>query len=221
MEGLRGIRVIDFSDRIAGAYVTKLLADAYADVIKVEPAEGDPLRRWSASHQELRDEDGALFQFLNVLEEDPSSARSATMARSTPSSAGADLVVETAATARFGRQRRSPSGASATRASRCSRSPPYGLRTDRLAAIAFRLRPRGPGRTAAGIAGRGLADRCRRSMCGGQTSRNGSAGPSAAVAGLAAARRARRKRPGGAHRLLALRSHEHRLDHLRRPDGPA
>ncbi|MBW2425537.1 MAG: CoA transferase [Deltaproteobacteria bacterium] len=64
MQGLRGIRVIDFSSRVAGAYVTKLLADAGADVIKVEPAEGDPLRRWSASHQDLAGEDGALFQFL-------------------------------------------------------------------------------------------------------------------------------------------------------------
>ena len=42
MQGLRELRVIDFSDRIAGAYVTKLLADAYAEVIKVEPRDGDP-----------------------------------------------------------------------------------------------------------------------------------------------------------------------------------
>ena len=65
MEGLRGVRVVDFSNRIAGAYVTKLLADAYADVIKVEPPGGDPLRRWSASHQDLAGADGALFQFLS------------------------------------------------------------------------------------------------------------------------------------------------------------
>ena len=45
MDGLRGIRVIDFSNRIAGAYVTKLLADAYADVIKVEPPAGDYVRQ--------------------------------------------------------------------------------------------------------------------------------------------------------------------------------
>ena len=65
MDGLRGVRVVDFSNRIAGAYVTKLLADAYADVIKVEPPGGDPVRRWSASHQDLAGADGALFQFLN------------------------------------------------------------------------------------------------------------------------------------------------------------
>ena len=47
--GLSDIRVVDFSTGIAGAYTTKLFADAGADVVKVEPPEGDPLRRWSAS----------------------------------------------------------------------------------------------------------------------------------------------------------------------------
>lgn len=63
---LRGVRVLDLSTGIAGPYATKLLADAGADVVKVEPAEGDPLRRWSASHQPLEGRDGALFQFLNA-----------------------------------------------------------------------------------------------------------------------------------------------------------
>ncbi len=64
--GLRGLRVIDFSTEIAGPYATKLLADAGADVIKVEAPAGDPLRSWSASGADLRGEDGALFRFLNT-----------------------------------------------------------------------------------------------------------------------------------------------------------
>jgi len=93
MEGLNGVRVVDFSNRIAGAYVTKLLADAYADVIKVEPPSGDPLRKWSASHQDLQDRDGALFQFLSC------SKRSVVGHPDDPEIlelvADADLVVET------------------------------------------------------------------------------------------------------------------------------
>ena len=64
MHGLRDVRVIDFSTGIAGAYCTKLLVDAGADVIKVEPSEGDPLRSWSATGSVPAGEDGALFRFL-------------------------------------------------------------------------------------------------------------------------------------------------------------
>lgn len=66
MHGLRELRVVDLSQRIAGAYATKLMADAWAEVIKVEPPEGDALRRWTASGQDLAGRDGALFQFLNT-----------------------------------------------------------------------------------------------------------------------------------------------------------
>ena len=65
MEPLNGYVVVDLSTGIAGAYCTKLLADGGADVIKVEPPEGDPLRGWSASGAEISaGEDGALFSFL-------------------------------------------------------------------------------------------------------------------------------------------------------------
>ena len=54
---LEDLRVVDLSTEIAGPYCTKLLADAGADVVKVEPPDGDPLRRWRS---------GALFKFLNT-----------------------------------------------------------------------------------------------------------------------------------------------------------
>ncbi|BCO34418.1 CoA transferase [Mycobacterium heckeshornense] len=65
MEPLNGYVVIDLSTGIAGAYCTKLLADGGAQVIKVEPPQGDPLRQWSASGSRIQaGSDGALFSFL-------------------------------------------------------------------------------------------------------------------------------------------------------------
>jgi crotonobetainyl-CoA:carnitine CoA-transferase CaiB-like acyl-CoA transferase len=64
---LSGLRVVDLSTWIGGAYCTKLLADGGAEVIKVESPDGDPLRRWSASGAPVSpDLDGALFNFLGA-----------------------------------------------------------------------------------------------------------------------------------------------------------
>ncbi|MET0662118.1 MAG: CoA transferase, partial [Ilumatobacteraceae bacterium] len=59
------LRVVELSSGIAGAYCTKILADAGADVVKIEAPSGDPLRRWSASGATVADgDDGALFSHL-------------------------------------------------------------------------------------------------------------------------------------------------------------
>lgn len=92
IEGLSHLRVVDFSTEIAGPYCTKLLADAGADVIKVEPPEGDPMRRTTATGADLNGEDSALFCFLNT------SKRSVVGRLGDPHVddlvAGADIVVE-------------------------------------------------------------------------------------------------------------------------------
>lgn len=62
---LEGMRVVDLSAGIAGGYTTKMLADAGAEVVKVETGAGDFLRAWSAGGALPAGEDGALFRFLN------------------------------------------------------------------------------------------------------------------------------------------------------------
>jgi crotonobetainyl-CoA:carnitine CoA-transferase CaiB-like acyl-CoA transferase len=56
---------VEISDRIAGAYCGKLLVDAGADVVKVEPDGGDPLRRLTiADCAPSDDADAPLFNYL-------------------------------------------------------------------------------------------------------------------------------------------------------------
>jgi crotonobetainyl-CoA:carnitine CoA-transferase CaiB-like acyl-CoA transferase len=66
LDALRGLRVVDISDGAAGAYCAKLLADAGADVLKLEPPGGHPLRSWSVSGSVGHDGevDGVLFRHL-------------------------------------------------------------------------------------------------------------------------------------------------------------
>jgi crotonobetainyl-CoA:carnitine CoA-transferase CaiB-like acyl-CoA transferase len=47
---LDGVRVIDICSFIAGPFAAALLADFGADVVKVEPADGDPYRVYAVSH---------------------------------------------------------------------------------------------------------------------------------------------------------------------------
>jgi crotonobetainyl-CoA:carnitine CoA-transferase CaiB-like acyl-CoA transferase len=64
---LDDLRVVEISDRIAGAYCGKLLVDAGADVVKVEPVSGDPLRRFTATGAvPPAGADAPLFSYLNA-----------------------------------------------------------------------------------------------------------------------------------------------------------
>lgn len=46
---LDGLKVVELGHYIAGPFATRLLADLGAEVIKVEPPEGDPIRGWGSS----------------------------------------------------------------------------------------------------------------------------------------------------------------------------
>jgi crotonobetainyl-CoA:carnitine CoA-transferase CaiB-like acyl-CoA transferase len=61
------LRILDLSSNIAGPYASKLYLDAGAQVTKIEEPGGDPMRRWTASQQDLAaDEPSPLFQYLNA-----------------------------------------------------------------------------------------------------------------------------------------------------------
>lgn len=57
-QSLSGVRVVELATEIAGPYCTKLLIDLGAEVCKIEPPSGDPLRRWGTH--------GGLFEYLNA-----------------------------------------------------------------------------------------------------------------------------------------------------------
>lgn len=106
-DALRDLRVVECATGIASAYCTKLFADAGADVVKLEPPGGDPLRRWSASGADLGHEDGALFRFLHAGKRSVVGA----VGDHADLLAAADVVVEALPTVAFDRdalRRRAP-----------------------------------------------------------------------------------------------------------------
>src|SRR5579871_380905 len=81
------IRVVEASAGIAGGYAGKLFADAGAEVVKVEPPDGDPLRRWTAAEVELGERDSALFRHL-------AAGKRSVVGGIAELVAGADVVIE-------------------------------------------------------------------------------------------------------------------------------
>ena len=64
---LTDLRVVEISDRIAGDYCGKLLVDAGADVVKVEPAGGSPMRAFTVTGADpAAGADSPLFSYLNA-----------------------------------------------------------------------------------------------------------------------------------------------------------
>jgi crotonobetainyl-CoA:carnitine CoA-transferase CaiB-like acyl-CoA transferase len=64
---LHDLRVVEISDRIAGSYCGKLLVDAGAQVRKIEPPQGDWLRRYSATRSPMPGEQNSpFFAYLNA-----------------------------------------------------------------------------------------------------------------------------------------------------------
>ncbi|BBZ43100.1 CaiB/BaiF CoA-transferase family protein [Mycobacterium parmense] len=96
---LHELRVVEISDRIAGSYCGKLLADAGAQVRKFEPPQGDWWRRYSASCSPVAD--GAAAPFFSYLN---AGKRCVTFApgsgRCRADLAGADVIVVTAGPSR-------------------------------------------------------------------------------------------------------------------------
>ncbi len=95
---LHDLRVVEISDRIAGGYCGKLLADAGAQVCKIEPPQGDWLRRYSATRSPVADgESSPFFAYLNAGKRSltyPATAEGS--ARFRELLAAADVVVVTA-----------------------------------------------------------------------------------------------------------------------------
>ncbi|MFV8320488.1 CoA transferase [Mycobacterium sp. 23] len=93
------LRVVEISDRLAGSYCGKLLVDTGAQVRKVEPPQGDPLRTYSATCSPVPPgHDAPLFCYLNAGKS--SLSVSPESQRLQAELAGADVVIVAVAPSR-------------------------------------------------------------------------------------------------------------------------
>ena len=64
---LSGLKVVEYASFVSGPYCARLLADAGAQVIKVEPPEGDEARRRGPFPDDTSDPNrSGLFMYLNI-----------------------------------------------------------------------------------------------------------------------------------------------------------
>ncbi len=64
---LEGLKVVELGQMVSAPYCAKLFADFGADVVKVEPPDGDVARQWGPfPNDEPHPEKGGLFFFLNT-----------------------------------------------------------------------------------------------------------------------------------------------------------
>ncbi|CDO90076.1 acyl-CoA hydratase [Mycobacterium triplex] len=94
---LTGLHVVEIATQIAGPYAAKLFVDLGAEVTKIEPPAGDPLRRWGPFPAPDPDPAcGGLFDYLNAGKRgatlDPGQPKDVAAARELI--AGAHLLVE-------------------------------------------------------------------------------------------------------------------------------
>ncbi|WP_328360353.1 CoA transferase [Mycobacterium sp. NBC_00419] len=85
---LSGLRVVEIGDRLATAYSGKLLRDAGADVVMVEPPAGHRLRRYRPAGVPPQERESPFFAFL-------AGGKHSVSAQSVPAEllAGADIVI--------------------------------------------------------------------------------------------------------------------------------
>jgi crotonobetainyl-CoA:carnitine CoA-transferase CaiB-like acyl-CoA transferase len=63
---LAGVKIVDLSRVLAGPYATQILGDHGADIIKVEPPQGDETREWGPPFRDDAGERGPAAYYVNI-----------------------------------------------------------------------------------------------------------------------------------------------------------